>query len=121
MERTIVTVGREGETGLYDLELALDLPAEQLAGVVARALGWSSDVSGSPMTFEIVLSHSGRPMAADETLADVQAWDGSMLIFRPSQRTMTPLTPVDVAQDRDWPSVGFRPLTDYPGQPRGGH
>lgn len=89
MQRVIVTVKREGEAHVCDLDVPAEVKAERLADLIARALKWDSDQAGSPIQYQIEASPPSRVLKASETLADTEAWDGAWLIFRPVRSTMT--------------------------------
>ena len=53
MERVIVTVKRQDEARVRDLEVPAEIGAAQLVDLVARALHWDSDAAGQPIQYEI--------------------------------------------------------------------
>ena len=81
MERVIVTVKREGEARVRDLEVPADVEAGRLAEMIARALHWESDAAGQPVRYQIEAHPLGRVLQAHETLASAEVWDGSWLVF----------------------------------------
>ncbi|MDQ2809064.1 MAG: hypothetical protein M3Z04_19495 [Chloroflexota bacterium] len=48
MHRVIVTVKREGDVRVHDLEVPAEIDAGRLAGRIAAALHWDSDSAGQP-------------------------------------------------------------------------
>jgi hypothetical protein len=82
MERVIVTVKRKDEARVRDLEVPADVEASRLADLITQALHWESDAAGQPVEYEIVAEPPGRVLAPHESLAEVDAWDGSWLVFR---------------------------------------
>ena len=94
MERVIVEVLLEGEQAGRDLELPPNLPVEQLAPLVAQALSWPAH------QYEIEARPPGRPLRPDETLAEAQAWDGAVLIFRQRAAQAAPQQPAGFAWKR---------------------
>ena len=115
MESAIVTIQREGEAWVQDIEVPLDMSASELAQQLALALGWPGDL-------EIYAVPPQRVLAPHETLAQAGVWDGARLIFRPSSRggrgagqtapTSSPTTTAPPAG----PVSGWRPL-DGPASP----
>lgn len=83
MERIIVTVKRVGEARVRDIEIAANVPVEQLATELAQALGWERDTAGNAITYAVEAHPPGRILQTHETLAQVQAWDGAWLVFHP--------------------------------------
>jgi hypothetical protein len=92
MTRVIVTVRRSDEPGgsERDLELPADLPAGQLAELIARALNWLPDPSGRVGSFEIEARPPGRRLHPFETLAGAGAWDGAWLVLLPGAAPYQP-------------------------------
>lgn len=82
MQRVIVTVKREGEARLRDLEVPTDVEAERLTEMIARALHWEQDAAGQPLRYEVEAHPLGRILQANESLASAGVWDGSWLVFR---------------------------------------
>lgn len=108
MERVIVTVSRVAEAQTRDLELAPDLPIEQLAALVAQILGWSPDPSGQVVLYDVEAHPPGRKLHSNETLASAHAWDGAWLIFSPL--IPSPPAPPDEGQVQDGPVERWNPL-----------
>jgi len=82
MQRAIVTVKRQQESRVRDLEVPTDVDAGRLAQMIAQALHWESDAAGQPIEYEIMADPPGRVLAPEESLADAGAWDGSWLVFQ---------------------------------------
>ncbi len=80
MDRVIVTVAREGEAQARDLDLPADVPAGELAALVAAVLQWNGLGAG----YTIRAVPPGRVLGAHETLLDAGVWDGARLIFEPA-------------------------------------
>ena len=125
MERVIVTVKRQDEARVRDLEVPAEIEARQLAELIARALNWDSDAAGEPIEYEIAAEPLGRVLAAGESLADAGVWDGAWLVFHqvgaepaePSaeQEPVTP--PMRPPVDLDGPVIGWHSLgIDLPGE-----
>jgi hypothetical protein len=92
-ERVVVTVWHQGEAEARDLELPAEIPAAELAALVARALQWDG-------AFRIEVYPTGRVLTPYDTLAAAGVWDGAWLLFHPAQPQAAPAAPV----------VGWRPL-----------
>ena len=80
----IVTVKLKGEAAVRDLEVASDLPCEQLSANIARALQWDRGPAGEALFFDIEATPPGRILRREETLAQANAWDGSWLVLVPA-------------------------------------
>ena len=96
MQRVIVTVKRQGEAQVRDLEVPAEVAAERLSKMIAQALRWDSDPAGQPVEYEVMAEPPGRTLQSHETLADAGAWDGSWLVFqRPGElpATLPEVTP----------------------------
>jgi len=96
MDRVIVTIKREGESLSRDLEVPTNMPIRQMASIISRSMGWEMDEQGRQVQFQIGAQPPGRILRDDETLADVEAWDGSWLIFyevKQRSGSSTPLLP----------------------------
>jgi hypothetical protein len=83
MQRAIVTVKRQQESRVRDLEVPTDVEARRLAQMIAQALHWESDAAGQPIEYEIMAEPPGRTLGPQESLADAGAWDGTWLVFQP--------------------------------------
>jgi hypothetical protein len=83
MQRVIVTVKLQGETGVRDLEVPAEVEAGRLAEMIAQALRWESDRAGQPIQYEIMAEPPGRVLDSQESLAEAGAWDGAWLVFQP--------------------------------------
>ncbi len=84
MQRVIVTVKRQDEAQMRDLELPSDVEAGRLAEMVAQALRWDTDMAGQPVRYEIMAEPPGRTLQPHESLEAAGVWDGAWLIFQPS-------------------------------------
>jgi hypothetical protein len=83
MQQAIVTVKRQQESRVRDLEVPTDVEAGRLAQMIAQALHWESDAAGQPIEYEIMAEPLGRTLGPQESLADAGAWDGAWLVFQP--------------------------------------
>src|SRR5689334_11679166 len=91
-QRVVVTVKRKDEARVRDLEVPVNLTAERLAEMIARALRWETDMAGQRITYLIEAHPLGRMLQPDETLAGAGVWDGSWLVLHPmgGQQTEAP-------------------------------
>jgi hypothetical protein len=112
VERAIVTVKNRlsGIEAVSDLEIPADLPAERLVELLPGALG----VTGRPIDGRLVtrivlrLVRPGEPeleLRPDQSLADVNAWNGSVLELVGVRDELVP--------PRVAPVVDWRPLLDH--------
>ena len=76
MDSIIIMVGRLNE-GVQDIEVMPDIPAQELADALASAFGWDE-------TYDI--KFEGEVLGNYQTLAEVNAWDGSELLLVVSKR-----------------------------------
>ncbi len=76
MDPVILMVGRINE-GVHDIEVMPDIPAVDLADAIALAFGWSG-------TYDLQID--GKMLAAHQTLAEADIWDGSRLLLVTSNR-----------------------------------
>lgn len=81
VERVVVEVRLQGEARGQDMEVPPDVPAAQLAGAIAAALDWPRAAGDREIEYAIEATPPGRVLGPDETLAQAQAWDGSLLVF----------------------------------------
>jgi len=93
MDLVIVTVKRENEARVRDLEVPADMPSAQLASLIAEWCGWNQDPGGKPVRYEIHSTPPDRILAPDETLAQAQAWDGAWLVLKPDRGITQQATP----------------------------
>jgi hypothetical protein len=131
MQRVIVTIQRHDEARGYDLEAPAELPAARLAQLIVQALRWPVDSPSGPITYRIEAHPPGRALRADETLADVDAWDGARLVLAPETAPAgyrwrrlggqpeadAPATTVPVTPDRPAPSDGPAQASAPPPRP----
>jgi hypothetical protein len=82
MERVVVTVKRQGEARVRDLEVPAEVEAGRLAELVAEALRWEVDAAGQRLHYEIEAHPLGRTLQPGESLAAAGVWDGAWLVFR---------------------------------------
>lgn len=76
MDPVIVMVGRANE-GVSDIEVMPDIPADELADAIAAAFGWNG-------AYDIQIN--GKILGRRQSMAEVDAWDGSELTMVPSNR-----------------------------------
>lgn len=93
MQRVIVTVKRQNEARVRDLEVPAEVEAERLSEMIAQALRWESDPAGQPVEYEIMAEPPGRVLAPYESLAEAGAWDGAWLVLQPAG-SFTPPPPL---------------------------
>lgn len=73
MEPVIIMLNSPGKENM-DIEVLPDIPAGELAEAIALALGWQG---------RFMLQFGAKTLAPTQTLADVDAWDGSLLVMKP--------------------------------------
>jgi hypothetical protein len=128
MQRVIVTVKRQNEARVRDVEVPADMPADQLARTIARALNWEINLGGALTQYQIeayTASNTSRVLQPDETLANADVWDGAWLVLSPqgASRTMprgqTPSAPsANAPASAASPVSGWRSLgIDLPRPP----
>ena len=116
MQRVIVTVKRQDEARVRDLEVPAEVEAGRLAEMIACALRWESDPAGQPIQYEIMAEPPGRILGAQESLAEAGAWDGAWLVLQPLGKEPSaplppsPPEPVVPPIYNGGPVVGRRPL-----------
>lgn len=76
--RIIVSISREGELGVQDLELDATLLVHELASLLPPLLRWAHDVP-----YEVSAYPPGRTLLPYESLAEAGVWDGGWLVFHP--------------------------------------
>jgi len=115
VERAIVTVKRYQETQVRDLDIPIELRSVQLAEVVANALRWDQDQSGTSVKFNIEVYPPGRMLNEQETLASAGVVDGAWLTFVPKgvsikdQKGQSPANPPK-SQTPETPVASWRSL-----------
>jgi len=112
MQRVIVTVKRQNEARVRDLEVPAEVEARQLSRMIAQALRWESDPAGQPVEYEIMAEPPGRELRPRESLAEAGAWDGAWLVFRPRGEKLAelPSAPVISPTPTGGPVTGWRSL-----------
>ncbi|MBM4431432.1 MAG: hypothetical protein FJ026_13975 [Chloroflexi bacterium] len=116
MERAIVTVKRQGEAWVRDLEVPTDVEATRLVELIAETLRLKTDAAGQPVEYELEAHPPGRKLKPDETLHSAGVWDGSWLVLKPIGR-VAPDQPLPPTTQGSGPVMGWRPLgVDLPGQ-----
>jgi hypothetical protein len=116
MNRVVVTVKRQGEAQVRDLELPNDLETGRLMKLISEALRWETDAAGQPIDYEMEAHPLGRMLKPDETLKSAGVWDGSWLVLRPVGHTSSVPHVSHSAPPVGGPVVGWRSLgTDVPG------
>lgn len=110
MESVIVTVKRQGEAQVRDLEVPLDITVGELAQQMAAAFGWSSD-------YQVYAMPPERVLPPHETLIQSGVWDGAWLVFQPPGTparsgglTAAPHPPAPAPQPDSPPLLGWIPL-----------
>jgi len=93
MQRVIVTVKRQNEARVRDLEVPAGVEAERLSRMIAQALRWESDRAGQPVEYEILAEPPGRVLSPRESLAEAGAWDGAWLVLQPAGAVFAPSPP----------------------------
>ena len=115
MQRVIVTVKRQNEARVRDLEVPAEVEAELLSRMIAQTLRWDSDPAGQPVEYDILAVPPGRVLTPHESLAEAGVWDGAWLVFQ-QVGAVSPLSPPENAQGMespvagDGPVIGWRPL-----------
>lgn len=108
MLRVIVCVRRDGEQQGRDLEVPAEVPAGQLAGMLAVALCGETRQPGESVPYRLLWQPSGKRLRASSTLADTGIWDGASLLLqskqRPQDKVLQPayFEPEADAQKRFW-------------------
>jgi hypothetical protein len=124
VERIIVTVKRANEQRVRDVELAVHVPAEQLAEALAQKFGWDHDSNGGQVVYKIEAYPPGRALNPGETLAEADTWDGAWLVLHPEAGASAtpPAQPAPAAPARpagQGPLIGFTPLDGAPAESEG--
>jgi len=122
MQRVIVTVKRQNEARVRDLEVPAEMPAKELAQTIARVLNWDINLPGAVAQYQIEAHVSGKPgkvLQPDETLASAGVWDGAWLVLQtagsspkvsvsaPSSRPTSAGTPPASGPVTGWRSLGI--------------
>lgn len=89
MSRVIVTVKREGEARVRDLEVPSDMEAGHLSEMIAHTLhwdsDWDSDRAGQAAHYQIEAQPLGRVLQTTESLENAGVFDGAWLVFKSSK------------------------------------
>ncbi|MDQ0285170.1 hypothetical protein J2Z49_000260 [Desulfofundulus luciae] len=107
-ERVIVTVQRQGEREVRDLEVPANVPSGQLAKMIARALSWDARPEGQQPSYKIEAYPPGRVLLLQESLAEAGVWDGAWLVIRTdgASPSVSP-APVPYTPPASFPPVSF--------------
>ncbi len=90
MWRVIVTVRHRHDQAGIDLEVPAEVPLTHLTRLISDALNWDNGTPGCPVDYIIREARSGRILPQQSSLAELNLWDGSCLLFEPiSHRTTT--------------------------------
>ncbi len=107
MSRVLVTVQREGETGVRDLELPADVPVGRWLSGLIGALNWPTR-EGYTLRARGPAAQQPVPIDANGTLADAGVRDGYWLVVVPGH--LTPPGPTG----GEGPVEGWIPITSVP-------
>jgi hypothetical protein len=83
MQRVVVTIKREDEARVRDIEVPADVEVERLSDLIARALHWDSGPGAEPLRYEIEAHPLGRMLKPYESLVSAGVWDGAWLVMYP--------------------------------------
>jgi hypothetical protein len=104
MQRVIVTVKRDDEARVRDLEVPAEIDSARLTRLIAEALRWDGDASGVPQAYDIEAHPLGRTLQPEESLSSAGVWDGAWLVFHPVSRSEMPAQGDILPQVEDIPS-----------------
>lgn len=108
MERIVVSVRhRDGGPG-RDLEVPAEVPAAELASLLAEALGRPDRVE-LPAAPQIEVVALGRRLEPHATLGAAGAWDGADLVIHPAG---PPAAPHTVPKERRKQGTSWKRLDD---------
>lgn len=114
-ERVIVTVQRQGEREVRDLEVPADVPSGQLAKMIARALSWDTRPEGQQPSYKIEAYPPGRILLLQESLAEAGVWDGAWLVIRTDgaspSASPTPVASIPPASLTSFPAYSVPPVS----------
>ena len=117
MQRVIVSVKRKDDFQSHDLEVTATIDIATLVDMIATALRWDMDHSGQSIRYQIEAKPPGRMLQPGESLASVEAWDGSWLILHPvgsrtlgASRDKLPNNQVGATDASSGPVTGWRSL-----------
>lgn len=97
MRTTImVIVKRKDEAPVYDLEVPVDLPANQLAARLAGVLRCDKDPEGRLIAYELEAHPPGRCLGDSETLAEAGISEGSWLVLVEAGSSRDPENPAPI-------------------------
>ncbi len=108
MERVVVSFRHRDGGAVRDLEVPAEVPAGELAPLLARVVAVQSQVE-SAETPRLEVAALGRLLEAHESLSDVGAWDGADLILH--------LVVPPLAGIRSKPTGGARSMPKKQGLP----
>jgi len=80
MLRVIINVTNLSNNDNFDLEVPAEITLKQLFSLIAKALKWKEH---DPELSIIREKWSNNPLPLNETLASLNLWDGTSLIFEP--------------------------------------
>lgn len=111
MERIIVTVKRQQEAQVRDLEVPAAVQVAQLVDMIAAALHWDRDSAGGAVRYQIEAEPPGRLLQAEETLTKAGVRDGAWLTFIPTVDHKEPISapPVESADASPAPPADTQP------------
>jgi|GEM_PF-3092221 len=119
MQRVVVTIKREDEARVRDIEVPADIEVERLSDLIARALHWDSGPAAESLRYEIEAHPLGRRLKPHESLVSAGVWDGSWLVMYPIKATTpafeTVPPPVEIVAppetQSEW-AIAVQPLTE---------
>ncbi len=82
MERVIIQVQVDSTGSKKDLEVPAEVPAIELASLLAQALSREQGANEFVHSFYIKAQPGGRILAADQTLVQANIWDGATIILK---------------------------------------
>ena len=109
MRRVVVTVKRENETRVQDLELPADVPVREWLGELVTVLDWPR--SDEPRGGYSLVAHGPRtpekgiPVPQDACLCDVGVRDGFWLVGVAARAQVPPSAPVLSSPDEGGPKI----------------
>lgn len=110
----IVSVKRSTEFLEFDLEVSPYIPAKDLVESISVGLSFISSDKKALTNYQLFVTPPGKILKQTETLADVGAWDGSVIeLVVPGDKIYTPSEPEN---KKEVSSViqGFIPIEGVP-------